>query len=388
MRFIGDLLASRPVTIAFPRSFFNRGDATRFAARRKDRRLLRMPRAASHPITVQPAATRTWHAIGSPGIFRAGSCVACILLLSAAAPEAATQPAAVGPTGVVAAAGRSLASGLPEDVQMAAACGADGPYRDVRIFGSGAGIWKRSAQFAVPRDLLQVLLEAFQEADFDRLPPILGGSVDPDEARRGPRIICQASLTAGSITKEVVQLEKGAQSKALWTLANTILDLCEKHAVSGIAASSLEDGLDKIADGRLARESLELTVHHRPEGTSGRGNTGWILHVEGGTARVDDYSNPTTSRRRVRLRLPASDLTVLVRALQDQDVAALPGNVFAEGYTDVHVGVLNRERQVQAREFTGLTAEAQARGRIQFERLLSVFSALYRRVVEEGQPLP
>jgi hypothetical protein len=88
------------------------------------------------------------------------------------------------------------------------------------------------------------------------------------------------------------------------------------------------------------------------------------------------------------LRLAATDLADLVRALQEGDVAALPGNVYAPGYTDVHLGVLGRERQVQARQFAGLSADAQLRGRLEFERLLSAFIALHRRVVDEGQPLP
>jgi hypothetical protein len=309
-----------------------------------------------------------------------------VLLGLVATGASAQAPAAGAASRVVTAAEARLAAGTPGDIRLAAACGSDGPYREVRVFGSGVGIWTKSAQFDVPRALLDTLVKIFRDAQFDRMPLVFGGSAEPDAARRGPRIICQASLTVGSLSREVVQLEKGTQSKALWTLANKVLDLSAERAASGVTASSLDDGLAKIAAGQLAPETIELTVHHRPDRAGGRGSGGWILRVDGGTASADEYGDTATSRRHLRLRLTAVELADLVRLLQREGAASLPGNVYFADYTDVHLAVMNRERQVQARQFAGMTAETQARGQAPFERLLTAFTALHGRVIAEGQP--
>lgn len=298
---------------------------------------------------------------------------------------ASAQPPASAATGIVA---DAIQSQSPEDIQISAACGSDGPYREVRIFGGGVGIWNRSVQFTVPRPLLMTLLKAFQDADFDRMPAVLGGTVQPVAFRRGPRVICQVSLTAGPRTKDVVQIEKGTQSKALWALATGILDLAEAHAGSGVTASSFADGLERIIAGQLAPHTLDVTIHHRPDAGGRRGASGWILRVDGGVATADDYGAPAGSPRRRRLRLSASEVTELARVLEREGAATLPGNVYFADYTDLRMSVLDREHQVQARQFAGMPAEAQARGRVPFERVLAALTALHRRVVEAGQPVP
>ena len=78
----------------------------------------------------------------------------------------------------------------------------------------------------------------------------------------------------------------------------------------------------------------------------------------------------------------------LVRTLLEHNAATLPGNIYAAGYTDVHLAVLDRTREFQAREFSGLTPEARARGQAEFERLLAVFTTLHQRVAAEGSPVP
>ena len=341
---------------------------------------------AGKPITSGHRGATAWphKNADAAGVSVATLCVAGVVLALGTGGHA--QAPAASATGIVAAAQQRLSSGTPDDIQLAAACGSDGPYREVRVFGSGVGIWSRSVQFAVPRDVLAQLLRAFNEAGFENMAAVVGGSGEPGALHRGPRIICQASLSVGTLSKEVVQLEKGTQSKSLWALATAILDLCEARAGSGVTASSLADGLARIVAGQLSPETLDLTIHHRPDRSGSRGSSGWILRVDGGVASADDYGDAAASRRRLSLRLSASEVTDLVRALQRERVAELPGNVYFPDYTDVHIGVLNREHQVQARQFSGMTPETQARGGEQFERLLSAFTALHRRVVESGQP--
>jgi hypothetical protein len=204
--------------------------------------------------------------------------------------------------------------------------------------------------------------------------------------RRGPRVICEVGLTVGVTAKHVAQLEKGAQSKPLWALANGILDLTEGHAASGTTAASLGDGLEKLIAGQLKPETLDLTIHHRPDRGGRSGTSGWILRVDGGVASADDYGEADSPRRRTSLRLGSGDVIDLARALQHHDAAGLPGNIYFADYTDLHLGVLDREHAIQARQFAGMSEDARARGRVPFERLLATFAALHQRVIEQGQP--
>lgn len=298
----------------------------------------------------------------------------------------AGSPAAQ-PARIVSSAERLVAAGTPDEIQVRAACWSDGPYRQVRLFGAGLGIWNTDAQFSLPRGAIGTVLQAFREADFDAMPTIYGGDAERVAAHAAPTIICQVSLTAGSATKEVIQRDRGRQSAPLRTLANAILDLSERAAAVSVTASSLDDGLTKIADGRLAPDTLNLTVNHRDARTPGRVPGGWILRVDGHHA-IAEVSEAVSGERRVRaLRLSATDVADLARTLRAEDAAALPGNVYFADYTDLDVAVLNREHQVQARQFSGMAPDRQARGQTAFGRLLSALAALHGRVIEQGQPI-
>lgn len=299
---------------------------------------------------------------------------------------AAQAPPAEPAPGIMAAADRLAASGASDEIEIAAGCWRDGPYRLVRLYGSGVGIWNMAAQFSMPRSTLESVLQAFRDADFEHMPPVFGGSDEPDDGVPGPRVICQVSLTAGDRKKEVIQRDRGTQSTPLWTLANAILDRAEAHAASAVTAASLEDGLAKIVSGDLAAESLRLAIHHRGTRVAGREPGGWILHLDGRTAIAETYGGTPDARQTRRLRLAPGEFSDLVRTLRAEGTAGLPANLYFSDYTDLTLSVLNREHQVQARQFSGLVPETQARERARFERLLAALASLHGQVVSKGQP--
>ena len=170
-------------------------------------------------------------------------------------------------------------------------------------------------------------------------------------------------------------------------MANRILDECRGPAASGIAAVDLSDGLRKIADGSLAPEAFHLVVHRSGQDSGGgrSGGESWLLRVDGRHASVRGSSKHPAHDAPLVLELDADDLGRLARELVAATAGDLPGNLYADQYTDVAVTVLNRRKQVQARRFAGLTAATHGEKQKRFDRLLEQLEALRRRVSESGR---
>lgn len=272
------------------------------------------------------------------------------------------------------------------EVQIDVSCQSNAGYRSVHVFGRGVGIWNRKRQFNLDSDRIIAMLEIFQKAGFGELLEVYGGGDDPQREPSAVKIICSVGLTVGNLTKYVLQREKGRQSKELKELANGILEICEKLARSGTAVATLGEGLSKIAQRQLAPETLELLVHRKiQDGTQEYGVDGWLMRIEGRHATTQTLTKGEGYTDPLRLELTQEALSELAQVLLNHDVQDLPVNLYAPHYTDLVVQVLDREKNVQARQFSGMLPTTHGERQTHFENIYQALHDLHLRVLKEGK---
>ncbi len=273
----------------------------------------------------------------------------------------------------------ALARGAWEDLRVDAECqDEDFRLQAVKLFGTGVGIWNGERQFAVPRERLLGVLEALRRAGFGSMRESHGGKEDPGKGM-ALELICRVRVVLDGVEKQSYQLSKGRQSAELRELAEQILAVGEDLGPSGVAASSLEEGLDKVARGELAPETLTLQLQRQPEdprSTEG----GWILRIEEGKAQLS-LSSPETGWTDPRqVRLAREDLAGLARDLLEARLEELPANLYSSWYQDLEIRVLNHKRSLQARRFAGVTPETHGEKQERFDRLVAALEDLEKRL--------
>lgn len=287
--------------------------------------------------------------------------------------------------GFAAALEEAASSGTWGDLHLFAECATDAGLESLEIFGDGVAIWDEERQFELPREEIASLLAAFERTGLAAMRNTYGGSSDlaepePDLAQE---VVCRLRLRLGATVKEVVQLRKGRQSEELRRLALAVLDAGRGPARTGVGAASLEEGLAKIAAGELDPRAMELVLHRRPE-RAGEAGESWLLRLAGSEATVAAALAGAADEER-RLRLASGELARLTRLLADLGVGSLPGNLYAESYTDLALKVLGDRQRIQARRFAGMTADTHGAAQERFDRILGELQQLVERTLAEGE---
>lgn len=210
--------------------------------------------------------------------------------------------------------------------------------QNVIIWGDVA-VWNHRTQVWLTRLEIRRMLAAFDEADFEAIPQI---------SPTGKRLRRRAAIEAGDYAKESAQTWEAQEDRRLTALVDTILSTVEPLVGEGVTASSLTEGLGKIAAGEIAPQTLTLTLHVRPPQNDPR--EGFLLRVGGGTAELRPLVEGTFSTPIV-IPVPQESLRELARRLAEFDLDPLPGNLFDEDYTELHVELLGHEKKVLARAF-------------------------------------
>jgi len=116
------------------------------------------------------------------------------------------------------------------------------------------------------------------------------------------------------------------------------------------------------------------------------GPDGWLMRVEG---------NVVVSRERsakgygpeVRFEMSRQQLEGVLKLLLDNDVGNFPVNLYADHYTDFVVSVLDKDKNLQARRFAGMTSQTHGQRQQQFDRVFVALERLHRQALKEGKPL-
>lgn len=297
---------------------------------------------------------------------------------ASAHPGAGTEPAGPAADPLTYALDAALAQGTWEELRIDSECQDEtGNLRSVKLFGTGVGIWNGERQFSVPREWLLGALEALRQAGFGSMRESHGGRDDPGKVAM--ELICRVRVVLDGMEKQSYQLAKGRQSAELRELAEQILAVGEDLGPAGVAAASLEEGLEKLARGVLAPEALTFQLQRQPEDPRSP-EGGWIVRVEGGMAQLSSHSPESgwTDPRRVRLsREEVSDLARALLAARPED---LPANLYSSWYQDLEIRVLNRRRSLQARRFANVTPKTHGERQERFDRLVTELEDLQKRL--------
>jgi hypothetical protein len=307
-----------------------------------------------------------------------------------ATPQAETAESTAEPS-ALAAALDATAEGGWKDLRISVNCRTDESYDTVEIFGSGYGVWNGKTQIHLDEGDVRTLLAAFRDVGFPEMSETYGGKHDPEPGpvHQSPRLTCSVELQLGGHRKHVGQLLGGRQWQPLISLATTVLNACRQPAEDGLRAETLGEAVTKLADGTLAPEMLFLIVHRKPgAGDSDAGPESWVLQVEGRRATTrartgdEGYATPTG------LDLDDTAFRSLVSALSEADLGAIPGNLYADRYTDVTVSALGHRKRLQARQFAGMTSKTHGEQQKRFDALFEKLRELRSRVLAEGEPAP
>jgi hypothetical protein len=291
--------------------------------------------------------------------------------------------------------GAALAVPVKPDPRSAGRMEATWSGHTVVLYTAGSdagaiGVWDRSMQIRIAAPQTRKILDAFERAKFDAMPGSFGGLPKPAGGRalgRPERLIGSVTRTVNGKTHSVVQLQGGAQSEELAALAKEILDVCAEAAKTGVTARDLKDGLQKIQKKVLEPEMVHLMVHRLSERLDDANGEYYLMRVEGRTVTTQQrtakgYATP------VKLELTAKELADLLQTIIDADPASWPVNLWAPTYTDFVVGVLGHEKNLQARQFAGMTPQTHGDKQKAFERAYEAMVQLHRRALKEGKETP
>ena len=261
--------------------------------------------------------------------------------------------------------------------------------QNARVYGAGVGICDNTYQIPVSRADVVALLEAVKAARFGAMPDRFGGEEEEEKERHGgdiPQLLGRLEVRLGPVSKTVAQMQGGDQSPELGNLATRILKTCDGAPKRGVGASSLADGLSKLASGKLSPHAFEGLVQRR-ERRSGSADApeNWILRLEGQDAvgrRMPGGRAPDAPKK---LILSDKEFQNLVALLSTNDVGALPASVYSAEYTDLRVRVLNHERVVSGRRFGGGKTEGVGAPHPTFDRIYDGMHKLYLEVLREGK---
>ena len=264
---------------------------------------------------------------------------------------------------------RDLAGGRRplERVRIETECGVDRQLTRAAVFGSGVAIWNDQRQGAIASGDVRALLDLFVRESFAAMPASFG----EDEGDK-VKMTCVVRFADGDVARTVMQLEHGRQSVALQRLARAVLARARNAAASVPPLASLDEGLQAIAGGRLAVETLRVTLRSGAAGQGGAAASGWVLRLDGRDLEIEPDAGA-----RVVGRLEATTVREIARSLSDAAFASLPVNLASAGYAELSVAILGQEHTVQAQSFAGREPDPVLRDR--FTRATAPLLALRDR---------
>lgn len=261
--------------------------------------------------------------------------------------------------------------------------------RAATVHGNGSGILNRKQQFQLKPEQVNDLLVLLDKAKFGSMKTSFGGipfKGPGPRPGRPERLLGGVTVTINGKTRGSSQLGDGEQSKELAQLADALLNICEVTATKqSVSAASLTDGLKKIGTGELLPETFSVLVHRLIEKPMGNAE-GFLFRVEGNVV-LTRTNKPGVGYGPVhRLELSREQLAELAKKLSDADPASFPVNLWAITYTDFRVGVLNFEKDLQARQFAGMTPEKHGEKQKRFDALYAYLEQLHQKALKEGKP--
>jgi len=246
--------------------------------------------------------------------------------------------------------------------------------RSIELFPGGVTIWNRHSQIMLPPVARTTLLMRLVEAGFAGFEERYGGVEQPAKSSAPARITCSIQVEIQNLEKTTLQMAGGKQSAPLLDLAAKLLDGVEQYVDSAVTPVDLQDGLDKLGNGLLAPQVLRLRFMELPARDSD--NPGFILRISGAKVSYQAYSPGQSQVAPTLKTLERGQFTRLISALQKEQLASLPTNLWSENQVELEVQVLAHKKVVLARQFSRLASTGQVPAQQRFDALLGVLKEL------------
>lgn len=234
--------------------------------------------------------------------------------------------------------------GVPLTLQVQ--CTDDSGVRSMAVYPGGALIWGRERQARLDNEarvaVLNLLLNAYF-ADFD---DSYGGKRINGKTNAPVRVLCSIQVQAGEARKHSYQDAYGERSEAFMQLASALLDRVEPLAANGVTAGSLDDGLDKLADGTLAPEALMLHLLYMPADTT---RLGTILDIESAQISRRDYRPGIMVGKPETVALSKTALDSLLAAMREARFPEMPGDLVTDDVYQLKINILQHQHSVRSR---------------------------------------
>lgn len=247
--------------------------------------------------------------------------------------------------------------------------------RSLTVYGSSVGIWNREKQFSLTPEEHRKLLKRLVDSGLFEM---------PERPRPTRNVESNPPVVVRAVGVKVADLERVvSQNNRVWVLPELealvadLFKLCEQAASVGTGASTLTDGLEKIAKGKLAPEALQLVLNIPPVSASASAlaANGVLVVLDGGALTWTEQV-PGKPGAAVPTPVSADRLRALAGLLAESGFEKLPSNLYRERYVDVRSTVLGRVRSVQARKFAGLDPAKFAAEQKALEKLIEAILAL------------
>src|SRR5262249_6433855 len=148
--------------------------------------------------------------------------------------------------------------------------------------------------FALSRKQVLQLIRDLRNARFGAMPQAFGSEEsgegeaeerekekEREKEHRFEKVYLNGALSVrlGTDVKRVAQSAEGEQNAEFAKLVSKILSVSEKAAAKGVGAASFADGLARLADGKLAPETLQVLVQSRAKAPGATGGESWVLRI-------------------------------------------------------------------------------------------------------------
>lgn len=251
-----------------------------------------------------------------------------------------------------------------------------GAMTTAEVYGSGAAIYDDRIAARLSDSDLRAIVRAIEQSRFAAMPSRFGEG-DSDFMKMQGRV----TVDVDRIGKSVVQIEQGPQSEAIAILAAEIITVTERASRGGVTVNNLADALSRLASGAIPPETIRVTVQRRDDRPTPT-ERGFLLRLRGREAVARPFTNGYGPPR--RLVLTDAEFAQLASALRETDPATLPENLYAPMYTDFHIELLGRSRDLQARTYSGVTPATHGARQVAFDALVERLRALADRVIRDG----
>jgi hypothetical protein len=255
------------------------------------------------------------------------------------------------------------------------------------IYGRGIGIWNGERQFALKSKQVREAIDLLIDAKFTEMPErfAVEGEDEKDERQAPIKLLRVVTVSTGDISKTVLQDDRGPLSKTFESLVENLVALCRKPAAEGISASSLEDGLEKVAKGRLAPETLVINAN-APQIRSfeSQADQGWLLTLEHAILSLRSQVLDEGVRKTGERALPPREVEKLAAELLEAGAPEIPPNVNTTGYTQLTIRVLDQQVRTMARTYATDPDAAAKDAAKSFAGIRDILHDLYVSGIEGG----